>query len=213
MSSRTATFTPTTLPLASASLFTATITSAATDLAGNGLAGNPALLPAASDHVWTFTTSAAGDVTPPTVAAISPIDGSSGNCLTKTVTATFSEAMDPSTITATTFGVTAAGVAVAGTVGYDALTMQATFTPTDPAGFAPGTAFVVTVTTGVTDLAGNPLAAARTWGFTTGTQSCTPSVALGGAASFGAFGGGAGITNQGINTVVKATSARPLRAR
>ena len=203
VSARTATFTPTTLPLASASVFTATVTSAATDVAGNGLAGNAALLPAASDHVWTFTTSSVGDVTPPTVVAISPIDGSGANCLTQTVTATFSEAMDPSTITAATFGVSAAGVAVAGTVSYDAPTMQATFTPTAAAGFAPGTAFVVTVSTGVTDLAGNALAVARTWGFTTGTQSCTPSVALGGAASFGAFGGGAGVTNQGINTVVQ----------
>ena len=203
VSARTATFTPTTLPLASASVFTATVTSAATDVAGNGLAGNAALLPAASDHGWTFTTSSVGDVTPPTVVAISPIDGSGANCLTQTVTATFSEAMDPSTITAATFGVSAAGVAVAGTVSYDAPTMQATFTPTAAAGFAPGTAFVVTVSTGVTDLAGNALAVARTWGFTTGTQSCTPSVALGGAASFGAFGGGAGVTNQGINTVVQ----------
>jgi hypothetical protein len=201
--SRTATFTPTTLPLASNDLFTATITTAATDLAGNALAGNPALLPAASDHVWTFTTSGTGDVVPPTVASTSPTAGSGGICLTKTVTATFSEAMDPSTINDTTFGVTAGGVAVPGTVSYDTAAMLATFVPTDPAGFAASTSFVATVNTGAMDLAGNPLAVDKVWGFTTGTQSCTAGVALGGAASFGAFGGGAGVTNQGINTVVQ----------
>ena len=42
------------------STYTATITTAATDLAGNALGGNPALLPAASNYVWTFTT-AVGD--------------------------------------------------------------------------------------------------------------------------------------------------------
>ncbi len=203
VASRTATFTPTSPPLAANSLFTATITSAATDLAGNGLAGNVAALPAASDHVWTFTTAATGDITPPTVVAISPADGSTGVCLTKTVTATFSEAMDPSTIGTTSFGLTAAGIAVAGTVSYDTAGMLATFVPTNAAGLAPGTGFVATVNTGATDLAGNAMVADKVWNFTTGTQPCIPNVPLGGAASFGAFGGGAGVTNQGINSVVQ----------
>jgi hypothetical protein len=203
VASRTATFTPTTPPLASNTLFTATITSAATDLAGNGLAGDASKLPAASDHAWTFTTSAIGDVTAPTVLSVSPPDASAGNCLTKTLTARFSKAMNPSTITTTSFSVTAAGVAVPGTVSYDAAAMLATFVPTAAAGFAPSTTFVATVTTGATDLSGNPLAMAKVWSFSTGTQACTPPVALGGAATFGAFGGGAGVTNQGINTVVQ----------
>jgi hypothetical protein len=202
VASRTATFTPSTMPLASGDLFTARITSGATDLAGNGLAGTAAALPAASDHVWTFTTASTTDVTPPTVLSTSPVDATTGNCLTKTVTATFSEAMDPSTITSASFGVTAGGVAVAGSVSYDAVAMLATFIPSAASGFAANTAFVVTVTTAVTDLAGNPLASAKVWGFATGAQACTAGVALGGAASFGAFGGAAGVTNQGINTVV-----------
>ena len=202
VASHTAVFRPTTTPLAGGHLFTARITAAATDLAGNGLAGDAAALPAASDHVWTFTTSLTADATAPTVAAISPSDGSSGNCLTKTVTATFSEPMDPATLTASSFTVTAGGVPVAGTVSYDSAAMLATFVPDDAAGFAPNTSFVVTVTTAATDLAGNPLAADKVWGFATGAQACTANVALGTAASFGAFGGGAGVTNQGINTVV-----------
>ena len=200
--SNTATFTPGTMPLAGGDVFTARITAAATDLAGNGLAGNSAALPAASDYVWTFTTATTADTTAPTVTAIGPLNGSTGNCLTRTVTATFSEAMDPTTITASSFVVTAGGVAVAGTVSYDTAAMRATFVPSAPAGFAPNTAFVVTVTTAVTDLAGNALATNKVWGFNTGALACTTGVALGGAATFGAFGGAAGVTNQGINTVV-----------
>jgi hypothetical protein len=201
--SRTATFTPTSSPLASNTLFTATVTAGATDLAGNGLAGDVTKLPAASDHVWTFTTSAAGDVTAPTVTAVSPADASVGACLTRSVTVSFSEAMDPSTITSATFGVSAGGTAVPGVVSYDATSMLATFVPANAAGFAPGTTFVATVSTGVTDLAGNALAVDKVWSFGTGTQACTPPVALGVAASFGAFGGAAGVTNQGVNTVVQ----------
>lgn len=203
---RTATFTPT-MPttLAINTLYTATITTAATDLAGNALAGTSALLPAASNHVWSFTTGATADTVAPTVTAVNPADASTGVCLTKSVNATFSKPMDPASIGNTTFGVTAGGVAVAGTVIYNTASQIATFTPTAATGFAASTAFVVTVrsgSTGVKDLAGNALAVDRVWGFTTGTQACTASVNLGTASSFGAFGGGAGVTNQGINTVV-----------
>lgn len=212
--SRTATFTPAlAAPLASGALFTATITTAATDAAGNALAGNTASLPAAGNHVWTFTTGVAVDAIAPTVIAISPADGSASVCpLSGSVSATFSEAMDAATINTTTFTVTDNGVAVAGTVSYSALTQVATFAPTAAEGFAAGFAanrsFVVTIasgSSGVKDLAGNPLAANRVWGFATGPASCgtsVPPVNLGTAASFGAFGGAAGVTNQGINTVV-----------
>ena len=205
-SARTATFTPSTpATLALNSVFTATITSAATDLAGNALAGNTAVLPNAGNHVWSFTTGATGDATAPTVTAISPADGSVGVCLTRSVSATFSEPMDAGTINTATFRVTDNGVAVAGTVSYDAPSRVASFVTTSATGFAASRPFVVTIasgTAGVKDLAGNALAADRVWGFTTGTQPCASGVNLRSAASFGAFGGGAGVTNQGINTVV-----------
>ncbi len=202
---RTATFTPSITPLANNTLFTATLTTAVTDLAGNALAGNMAVLPNAGQHVWAFTTGAAGDTTAPTVTAISPLDASAGVCLTKIVSATFSEPMDAATITAATFRVTAAGTAVPGTVSYDAASQTASFSPTNAAGFSASTAFVVTIASGsagVKDLAGNALAADRTWGFTSGTLACNGGVNLRSAASFGAFGGAAGVTNEGINTVV-----------
>ena len=203
--SRTATFKPTSPTLANNSLFTATITTAATDIAGNALAGNTAAAPAAGNHVWTFTTGASSDNIAPTVTSVSPPDASIGVCLTRAASATFSEPMDAATIDTTSFVVTDNGVAVAGTVRYDTPSRVASFVPTNAAGFAPSRSFVATVKSGaagVKDLAGNPLASDRTWGFSTGTQPCTTGVNLRSAASFGAFGGAAGVTNQGINTVV-----------
>jgi hypothetical protein len=62
------------------------------------------------------------------------------------------------------------------------------------------------VTSGVTDLAGNPLGttgAPNPWTFTTGAVVVPPPVVLGPTVSlFGGFGGPAGMTNQGIETVV-----------
>jgi hypothetical protein len=203
--SRTVSFTPTAATLANGSLFTATVTSAATDVAGNGLAGNTAAFPGAGNQVWTFTTGAAGDTTPPTVTALSPLAGAVGICLSKAASATFSEPLDPATVNATSFTVTDAGVAVAGTVSYDAATQVASFVPTAAAGFAASKTFTATIAagaSGVKDLAGNPLAVSRVWTFSTGTQPCLTAVNLGVAGTFGAFGGAAGVTNQGLNTVV-----------
>jgi hypothetical protein len=108
-------------------------------------------------------------------------------------------------VTGTNLRVSDNGVAVAGSVSYDAASRVASFVPTSAAGFAASREFVVTVASGangVKDLAGNTLAADRVWRFTTSNQACLAPVDLGAAASFGAFGGAAGVTNQGINTVV-----------
>lgn len=204
-SARTATFTPTGGLLAANAQFSVTITTSATDQAGNALGGNSAVVPAAGNHDWVFGTGATSDSVPPTVTGISPPDASTGVCLTKSASATFIEPMDPATIDTTTFVVTDNGVVVPGVVTYDAPSSVASFAPSNAAGFAPGTSFVATLTSGsqgVKDLAGNALASDRVWGFTTGTQACVAGVNLRSAASFGAFGGGAGVTNQGINTVV-----------
>jgi hypothetical protein len=191
-----ATFTPAST-LAANTLFTATITTGAKDLAGNALAGN---------LVWRFTTSAAVDVTPPTVISTFPADAATGVAINQAVSATFSEAMDPSTITAANFRLTGPlATPVLGTISYNVPTNIATFTPT--ANLAANTLFTATINGGVggvKDLAGNPLASNKVWTFTTGTLSLptVPPVALGAAAPFGGIGGNAGLTNQGIFTVI-----------
>src|SRR5207247_10002431 len=64
----TATFTPA-VNLAPLTAYTATITTAARDLAGNALA---------ADFVWSFTTGATPDTTRPTVSATIPANAATG---------------------------------------------------------------------------------------------------------------------------------------
>jgi hypothetical protein len=118
------------------------------------------------------------------------------------VLATFSEAMNPSTINTTTFTLTAPGtppVPVAGTVTYDVASHVATFIPTDP--LALNTIYTATITTGAEDLYGNPLASNYVWMFTTSTVPCQGTVPLGSACSFGILGGST-VTNSGASTFV-----------
>jgi len=185
----TATFTPTN-PLALSTLYTATITTGAEDLNGDALANN---------YVWTFTTASSACV-PPTVVSVAPPNGSSGICPGTLVVATFSEAMNPSTINTTTFTLTAPGpTPVAGTVTYDVSSYAATFTPTNP--LAVSTTYTATITTGAQDLAGDPLASDYVWTFTTSASACQPIVPLGSACSFGILGGST-VTNSGTSTFV-----------
>jgi len=181
-----ATFNPTS-DLAFDTTYTATITTAVRDLAGNHLATN---------YTWSFTTGAEPDTTPPTVTLVNPANSTTDVALNKSIAATFDKGMNPATITNLNY--TIAGVP--GTVTYDAITHIATFKPTS--NFATNTTYTATISTGVSDLAGNHLAAPYTWSFTTGVRIVPEAVALGAATPFGGFGGGAGMTNQGILTVV-----------
>jgi len=125
-----ATFTPT-AALAASTLFTATITTGAQDLAGNALAGN---------YVWTFTTGVAPNTTKPTVISTIPLNLATGVPINQAISATFSEAMNPLTISTTTFTLTGPGAtAVAGLVTYAGVGNTATFTPTSA--LAPSTLF------------------------------------------------------------------------
>jgi hypothetical protein len=189
----TATFTPLTNLLAS-TVYTATVTTGSTDLYGNTLLTN---------YVWTFTTGAIANLTKPLVTLTNPVSGATGVALTQAISATFSEAMNPLTLTTATFTVTTGGVAIAGTITYNPVTFIATFTPS--VSLTASTIYVATVTTGAQDLAGNALGAGsipNPWSFTTGATVVVPPVNLGTASLFGGFGGGAGMTNMGTATVV-----------
>jgi Ice-binding-like/Bacterial Ig-like domain len=193
----TATFQPAST-LAANTQFTATISTAAEDLSGNALA---------ADFVWSFTTGAGPDTTPPTITLTSPASAGMNVLLNAAVNATFSKTMDPVTITAPgTFTLAVAGVggaSVAGNVTYDSVSQIATFTPA--ANLTASTEYTATITNAATDLAGNPLVAGTTpnpWSFTTGTTAGQTGPNLGTASTFGSIGGGAGITNQGIKTVI-----------
>src|SRR3954451_12405777 len=103
----------------------------------------------------------------PTVSSTNPSSDGSGVPLNVTVAATFSVAMDPATLTASTFTVKQGSSTVSGTVTYSGST--ATFTPAS--NLASGASFTATISTGAKDLSGNALAAAYSWSFVTGTTT------------------------------------------
>jgi hypothetical protein len=178
----TATFTPD-VDLAASTNYTATITTGTKDLAGNALASN---------YVWSFTTGVAPDTTAPTVISTIPANAATGVVINSVITAIFSEAMDPLTVTTATFTLQQGTTPVAGMVTNVGVT--ATFMPV--ANLAPSTTYTATITTGAKDLAGNALASNYVWSFTINTPS-------GG-------GGGGGELPEGTTDVVGmvATSGR-----
>ena len=108
------------------------------------------------------------DTIAPTVTARTPADGAAGLHVGTPATVTFSESMRASTIDATTFTLRDGGQDVPATVTYDAASNTATLRPQTALRY--GATHQVTVeggAGGVTDLAGNPLAADATWSFTT----------------------------------------------
>ena len=131
----------------------------------------------ASNFTWSFTTgTGSADVTPPTVVSVVPINNTTGIALNSKVAATFSEAMNSSTITSATFTLKDGTTAIAGTVTYSGST--ATFTPS--ASLMANKVYTATITVGAKDVVGNALASNYTWSFTTTTTTAdvTPPTVL-----------------------------------
>ena len=212
---RTAVFRPA-AALTLGDTYTATITTAATDVAGNALAGNQAPLPGASSYVWTFTAAAPSATGAVTVSSTNPAANANTVCPTSGINATFAVPsgfrMDPTTLTPTTFTVTGPAPAstpvTAASIGLDPATGRiATFTP--QSALTSGVTYTATILggpTGVTDLAvpADTMLVNFTWNFTVAASGCTAPapIPLGSAAPFGTFGGSAGTTNSGVLTVV-----------
>ena len=135
-------------------VYTGTVTTGAKDLAGNALGTN---------YTFSFTTGAAPDVTPPVVSSSDPANSSTAVALSKIVTVTFNEAMDPLTITGSTFTLKQGTTAVTGTVTYTGT--QASFVPSG--NLLPNTVYTGTITTGVKDVAGNAMVSNYSFSFTT----------------------------------------------
>ena len=110
------------------------------------------------------------DTVAPTISAVAPADEATGVAATSNAEATFSEAMNPATISGSTFTLTRLGdtQSLTAQVTYDAATKKATLDPN--ADLDPSTTYTATIkggTSGVKDLAGNPLAQDKSWSFTT----------------------------------------------
>jgi len=123
------------------------------------------------DVVYALTV--APDTTPPTVVSTTPASGATGVSIGSTVTATFSEALDATTVNTTTVTLRTGTTQVPATVSY--ASGVATLTPSSA--LAATTTYTATVkggSTGVKDVAGNPLAADVTWSFTTAAAPTCP---------------------------------------
>ena len=103
------------------------------------------------------------------VSSTSPANGATEVAVNTTITATFSKAMDASTIT-TSFTVSTGGSNISGTVSYNSTTKTATFTPSGNLSFP--TTYTATITTDVRDSAGAAIMVSNyTWSFTTASAT------------------------------------------
>lgn len=156
-SDNSTTFTPA-KKLKSNALITATISPEVTDVNGNAINQN---------YEWSFTVTdideSERDPTPPKIIATTPSHRSTDIPITADVRASFSKAMNPSTINASTFFLTSDGATVSGRISYDDST--AVFTPTNT--LDRETTYRATVTTGVQDFSDNNLENDYEWQFTT----------------------------------------------
>ena len=108
------------------------------------------------------------DWTPPAVASVTPAGGSMNIGVSANVQVEFLEANDMAagTIDGSTFTlVDEEGTPISGTISYDSGSKTATFDPT--ADLFYGYSYTATITSGVTDLAGNQLPANHSWTFKT----------------------------------------------
>jgi len=160
--------------------YTATITTAAESSDGVALE---------SDYVWTFTT---GTLIAPTVIATNPADQESNVATNINVTATFSRPMAPGTINNNSFLLMEGATSISGAITYSGVV--ATFNPSQDLKI--NTVYTATITTAAQSSDGVALQSNYVWTFTTRGGAVLPDI--GTVEMFGAFGGNAGITNQGL---------------
>lgn len=184
LSGAIASFTPGSLLIAN-TIYTARVTTLSKDLAGNALQ---------TDHIWTFTTGLL-----PIVVSTDPTPNATGVALNKIITATFNMPMNPLTLTDITYTVKQGATTISGAISYSGSTVS--FKPTSQ--LTGNKVYTCTITTGAKNVSGIALSSDYVWSFTTVNPiiATPPPVSTSGL-FFGVFGGNAGMTNQGLFTVV-----------
>ncbi|MCM5570437.1 Ig-like domain-containing protein [Burkholderiaceae bacterium FT117] len=151
---RVATYTPGSL-LETSKRHTVTVTTGVRDESGNSLA---------APYTWSFTTGTL-DLVPPTVASTSPANGETCVPTEAPVSARFSETLYRESVNESSFLLKdATNQLVSGSVGVDYTGTLYLF-PRNP--LANAATYTATLTTGIEDLARNPLATEYSWSFTT----------------------------------------------
>jgi hypothetical protein len=165
-------------------LYTATITTEAKNIQGIALSSN---------YVWTFTT---GTATAPTVISTDPLDNAIATPVNKSISATFSIAIDPKTINDKTFTIKNGTTSLAGVVTYTGTT--ATFDPSTD--LLPGTTYTATIS-GAKNMQGIALANDYVWDFSTKSSLVGNTVNLGSAERFGILAGVGVSNNAGFSEI------------
>lgn len=122
-----------------------------------------------SSSISSSTASGAGDTTPPTIISTSPSSGATNVSLTPTVTVTFSEDIDPATITS--------GIYITG-VQSNVQMLGQTVTLIPTSALVANQAYVLVISRSVRDRSGNYMSSDTTISFTTGAggASAAPTV-------------------------------------
>ena len=134
-----------------------TFTVSATNGVGTGPASSPS--------------NAVTPAVPPTVTSVTPSSGASGVAVSVAPSATFSQAVTPSTVSFTV--VDSGGNSVAGTVSFNSGNTVATFTPANP--LAASATYTATVS-GAQNASGTPMSGPYSWSFTTAGPQCPCSI-------------------------------------
>jgi len=135
--------------------YTVTLTTGAKDINGRSLS---------SDSSWSFTTAPTPGIHAPIVTAVTPADGALNIGGGATLTVTFSQPVDTTSLTTSSFTLMKGSTSVAGQVTSSDST--ASFKPT--ANLEPNTLYTAMLTGGVKDLNGTALSGGNfSWSFTT----------------------------------------------
>jgi hypothetical protein len=151
----------------------------------------------------TATATTAADMVRPTVTSVLPANGATNIPVNKLVSVVFSEPMNCTTLTTTTFVLkNASGAKVTATVKCSGNT--ATLTPS--AMLAAGKRYTASVSTGAKDAAGNALTAAKSWSFTTAASGAKDTV----KPTIISTTPARNATGVALNPVITATFSEPL---
>jgi outer membrane protein assembly factor BamB len=146
-----------------------------------------------------FVMTAIPDTRPPTILSTSPANYSTNSPAYASITATFSEAMAPSTVNAAVFTLMDGTIPVSGTVKYSGNTF--TFTPSAP--LTPTTIYTARIATGVKDMAGNAMSSNYSWQFQTAALDTTPPTISSTSPAYSA-------SNVAINTTITVIFSKPI---
>lgn len=172
-----------------------TATAGITDVAGN---------PLRNAATTTFVTGTGVDTVGPTVVSVSPPTGAQGVPTNALVRIQFPEALFPASVTPQTVLLSAGGISVPVDLTLESNNTEIRLRPANLALLQANTMYGVTVTTGVSDLAGNPLAAAFTSSFTTGVVPDTVAPTVVSVAPPD------GATNVPLTTTIVVTFSEPI---